>query len=873
MILRMKRLIYIIMCVLTFAACSTTERIPEGEQLYLGIKNIKYAAEKAEIVHLEASSDGKVTTTVTTDDKNTEEGVIASIAEAYDKVQRLIDGTTQTGINYHQLEAKKRSELTREERQLLAAHEQAEAEALATAKEEIDAALAYEPNGSLFGSSSLTSPWKFGLWTYNHYADSETKFGRWMYRKFGEQPILISTVAPQTRAKIATNTLHNYGYFRGNVDYDIVEAKNPRAARVAYNVTTGPVFHLDSVEYRSFGHVADSLLAAQASKRLLKSGDAFSVVNLSAEQSRIESLMRENGYYFWKPSYTAFQADTVAVPGYVQMRVLPRAGIPEEAQRPWIIGNTIITIRDQQNSPLDHELKGRRGGTTYLWSGDVMPAKTRIWRSAISHRRGRIFRQSDQESTISKLAALGILSSLDVNYTPRIHNPIDTLALSDTPPNGGNWWGADTLDVYVNVTMGKPYDSSFEVNATLKSSQQLGPGVRYELAKRNAFHGGETVAWDITGSYEWQLGRRRNTESNGLLNSFELGTSLKFEIPRFVFPGLSQRRLRFPASTKFALSADWKNRSGFFQMLDFGAGVTYNWAKGNMKHEWQAIDLTYYKLSNTTAAFDEIVEANPAIYASMRNVFVPSMAYSLTYSSPALSTGSAQTQRRPFWLQWTVKEAGNLTDGLHHAFYPKHESGTPRTILGSRFAQFVKTTAEVHYSYPLSERMTLATRAFGGVIYNYGGNDAAPYAEQFYIGGANSIRAFTVRTAGPGGYRTTNSKYAYIDQTGDFKLEANAELRARLVGNLGGAVFLDAGNVWLLHKDPMRPGAELSARNLRRIALGTGVGIRYDLDFLILRFDVGIGLHAPYDTQRSGFYNFERFRDGVAYHFAIGYPF
>lgn len=832
----MKRLLYIFICVLTFAACATTERIPEGEQLYLGIKDIKYNAETSKNIKMggQAIED--------------EEGVITSISNAYEKVHNLIEGSQTNLVDVHQLKAKRRSALTRNERRLLAIHEEAENKAMATVKEEIDAALAYEPNGALFGSSAYTSPWKFGLWVYNHYADREKGFGHWLYKKFAEPPVLISSVAPQTRAKIATNTLHNYGYFRGNVDYRLVESKDPRAAHLAYDVTTGPVFHLDSIEYRSFGSVGDSLLASANSKSALKSGDAFNVANLSAEQTRIESIMRENGFHYWKPSYTTFQADTIMSPGYVQLRVLPRAGIPNEALRPWIIGKTYITIRDQQNSPLDHEMKSRRGSTAYLWSGKTMPAKARIWRSAISHRSGRPFRQSDQESTISKLAALGILSSLDVSYSPR-----------DTLPT------CDTLDVHVNVTMGKPYDSSFEVNATLKSSQQLGPGVRYQLAKRNAFRGGETVAWDIFGSYEWQLGRRQ-AAADGLLNSYELGSSIKIEIPRFVFPFVSQRKLRFPATTKYALETDWKNRSGFFQMFDFGAGITYNWARSSFKHQWDMVDLDYYKLFNTTPAFDEIVEANPAIYASMRNIFVPSIGYSLTYDSP---TGT----KHPFWLQWTVKEAGNLTDGLHYVFYPHHASGTPRTILGSHFAQFVKTTAEVHYGFSLSPRFKVATRAFGGIIYNYGGNDAAPYAEQFYIGGANSIRAFTVRTAGPGGYRTTNAKYAYIDQTGDFKLEVNAELRARIVGNLGGAVFFDAGNVWLLHKDPLRPGAELSARNLRRIALGTGLGLRYDLDFLILRFDVGIGLHAPYDTSRTGFYNFERFRDGVAYHFAIGYPF
>lgn len=167
----------------------------------------------------------------------------------------------------------------------------------------------------------------------------------------------------------------------------------------------------------------------------------------------------------------------------------------------------------------------------------------------------------------------------------------------------------------------------------------------------------------------------------------------------------------------------------------------------------------------------------------------------------------------------------------------------------------------------------MATRIFAGAIFSYGNSLRAPYSEQFYVGGANSVRAFTVRTIGPGSFRSNNSRYAYIDQTGDFKLEANAELRAHLFGSLHGAVFLDAGNVWLLRDDPLRPGGKLTAKSLRHIALGTGFGLRYDLEFLVLRLDFGIGLHAPYETSKSGFYNLEKFRDGFAFHFAIGYPF
>ena len=161
-----------------------------------------------------------------------------------------------------------------------------------------------------------------------------------------------------------------------------------------------------------------------------------------------------------------------------------------------------------------------------------------------------------------------------------------------------------------------------------------------------------------------------------------------------------------------------------------------------------------------------------------------------------------------------------------------------------------------------------------GVIFSYGNSTAAPYNDLFSVGGANSIRAFTVRGVGPGSYIPGASAYSYIDQMGDFKIEMNAEYRFPIVSMLSGAVFLDAGNVWLLDADINRPGGTFDiSRFGKDLALGTGLGIRCDLDFLVLRFDVGVGLHAPYDTGKSGYYNMPKFKDSLGYHFAVGYPF
>ncbi len=824
---------YLFVCVLAaivLSACSTTRSLPDDEQLYTGIAKIAYQDDPA-LMRKKGGRDSV--------------GVITAVADAVTKINRVIEG--QSTLSEQGLLSKDKKTLTKEEQKAQKLAQEQNEKDFATAKEEVEAVLAYPPNNSIFGSSSMSWPWKIGLWVHNGLYDAKGGLGKWIYKTFGTDPVLISQVSPEMRAKVATNTLHNYGYFHGKVDYNVLSDKrNAKKAKVAYQVKAGQLYRLDSIAYLGFPSAQDSILRVYQGARLLKKGDAFSVVNLSNEQTRIENLMRNNGYYYYNANYTTFRADTLQRKNYVQLQVLPVADKPEKADHPWYIGRAIINIRNHDADVLDNHIERRY--YTYNFPGKKMPLKASMWRHAIVHRHGELYRLEHQKTTLEKLGQLGVLSQIDVNYIPR-----DTSAT------------CDTLDIVISAVMDKLYDSTFEMNATMKSNQQVGPGVSYELAKRNAFRGGEKVSFKIFGSYEWQTGRSTGGR-NSLLNSYELGSQLAFKFPRFVFPGVSRRRMRFPASTQFAFDADWKNRSKFFNMVSMGLSVNYHWyRRETAQHDLTLFSLDFDKLNHTTQAFDSIMTANPALYVSMRNQFVPSLSYTFTYQSRSW-------RQRPWWVQLSVKEAGNFTSACY-AIAGKKFNEKYKEIFGNPFAQYIKVTAEVHKLIKFTKNVNLATRIFGGVIYSYGNSNSAPYSDQFYVGGANSVRAFTVRTLGPGSYRPTSTKYSYMDQTGDVKLEANAELRARLFGDLHGAVFLDAGNVWTLRNDPKRPGAQLTASTLKNIALGTGLGLRYDLDFLVLRFDVGVALHAPYQTTKSGFYNIERFKDGLGLHFAIGYPF
>ena len=191
------------------------------------------------------------------------------------------------------------------------------------------------------------------------------------------------------------------------------------------------------------------------------------------------------------------------------------------------------------------------------------------------------------------------------------------------------------------------------------------------------------------------------------------------------------------------------------------------------------------------------------------------------------------------------------------------------------FSQFIKGTAQIVYSRRIKGEHWFVARMFGGVAHAYGNGHEVPYSEQFYVGGANSVRAFTVRSIGPGSYHPDKDDVnSNFDETGTFKFECNAEYRFPIFGPVHGAFFLDAGNVWLLKNDPNRPGGKLEGRTFfRDLAVGTGVGLRFDISMLVIRGDLGIGIHAPYDTGHGGYYNMESFKKSLAFHLAIGYPF
>ena len=720
-----------------------------------------------------------------------------------------------------------------------------------TAVDEVSYALECAPNGSILGSSKWWAL-PLGLWWYDGLRNAKGRLGKWFFNTFATEPVLISKVNPELRAEVATEVLKYYGYFHGKVEPEIItDKRNPKKAKVRYTVTLNEPYRYDSIEYCNFPASADSLIKATWRRRLIKDNEQFNAAAMEEERTRLSEMFRNNGYYYYQPNYIKFLADSINTPGKIQLRIQPEQNLPARISRTWKFGTTNIRVikslaAGERNTATSDTIGSRN--LKYIYNGKKPPVRLGALLRNIQIRPGEQYSYEKQQNAYKRLGQMNIFSNINLTLKPRGES--------------------DTLDINITTQLDKPYDFTFELNATSKSNDQIGPGSKISLARKNVFRGGETLKFTLNGSYEWQTDKNVKGRA-AVINSWEIGADASLTFPRLFFPIIHKKHLRVPSTTALRLHADLMNRSGFFRMIRLAGDATYKiFSHSTTTHTVIPFRLSYDMLLSTTAKFDSIAKHNRSIAHSFRDQFIPAMQYTYTYDN------TNTYHRNKTWLEASVTSAGNVTSLIFYAF-GKDLKQKDKNIFGNPYAQFIKGTAEMRQLWKIDRNQYIATRIMAGAIYSYGNSEYAPYSEQFYIGGANSLRAFTIRSIGPGSFRPDNAnRYSYLDETGTLKFEMNVEYRFRIVSDLHGALFVDAGNIWLMKEDPERPGGEIKASTFaEQIALNTGFGVRYDLDFLVLRVDFGLGLHAPYKTKRNGYFNLSPFKDGFAWHFAIGYPF
>lgn len=683
-----------------------------------------------------------------------------------------------------------------------------------------------------------------GLWAWNSYNPEDSTGGlkKWIYNKFAKEPVLVSDVRPALRVQMLDKILDNNGFFRGHASYELVQPKNnDKKAAIRYTINPGPVYNIDSVILLPDTTILAATIDSIARRdNYLQPGARFSMDSLSAVRNRIAESLRNRGYYFFRPEYIEYLADSTINRGNIALKMTLAANSPDFTLQRYKIGKVTMRVFRHEGDGYPDTLQ--LPGVELV---KMMPSRLRksVVTDNVLLKPGRYVSTFAVNNTQSRLSRLGIFNGINVEATP------DTSAASPT------------LNMVIDATYDMPLEVQIEANASSKSNSYIGPGASVTITNHNLFGGGEQLSVALTGSYEWQTGRN----ARSVFNSYEFGANATLAFPRLLAPKFIPRRHRQLNWTRITLGSELLNRPHYFKLAQFNAGISYDWQSGRYMHNTlNLFKITYNKLMKTTQDFDSIMTANPAVALSFQSQFVPQLSYTFSYD---------RNLDRDNYISWstTLAEAGNVFWGIYELCGKKGE----KTLFGTPFSQFIKGQTQIVWGHRLGTGdQWLVSRVAVGAEHAYGNSSQVPYSEQFYCGGANSVRAFTVRSIGPGSYHMPTQEGDYFDQTGTFKFEANIEYRFPIYGPLHGALFLDSGNVWLLKEDPLRPGGKLRGRTFfKDLATGTGVGLRFDLGMLVVRGDLGIGIHAPYDTGKKGYYNMTSFRNSLAFHLAIGYPF
>lgn len=704
-----------------------------------------------------------------------------------------------------------------------------------------------KPNNPLY-SPYIRSPFPIGLWVYNHWDENSKGIKGWLYKKLVTRPVLISRVRPETRVNMIDELLRNNGYFGSQSSYTLnYSDTNKKKAKITYEVDVRAPYTLGDITYigeeSPLAILIDSIARAN---NYFKTGNRYCLDSLNNVRIDIANQLRNRGYYYFRPEYIEYLADSVTKKGVINMQLIKSANIPNQAYTKYLANN--ITVR------VDNEKMGGVPDTVVTRNCTIIKMQPvhisdNLISSCIRGRKGRPFRVGNMDLIQMYLARTGIFSNINIQAVPR-----DTM-LND---------GYGLIDLEITCTLDKPIELKVEAKATTKTTSFIGPGLGMGIKNKNIFGGAEQLSADLTASYEWQTGKG-GAYKNSDFNSYDIGLEVALSIPRLIAPRFIDRTRRYINWTKFSIAGDFMNRPNYFKIARISAEMTWEWhSRKYSQHKFTPLKLTYSNLLSTTEAFDSAYFSNRAIALSFDDVFIPQMSYTYTLDR---NFGNNN-------IVWsiTATEAGNLCYLIWRACGV--EKGNMH-ILYTYFSQFIKAHTQLVWTRRLFGEHKLVARVFVGAAHAYGNSEEVPYMEQFYIGGSNSLRGFAVRTVGPGSYRPQIlERNSYYDQTGTFKFEANLEYRMPLLGMLKGAIFFDAGNVWTFKDDVYRPGSKLKGKNFfKELALNTGLGLRFDMEMIVLRADLGIALHAPYDTGKKGYFNIPRFGDGLAFHIAIGYPF
>ncbi|MFD3003115.1 BamA/TamA family outer membrane protein [Pontibacter toksunensis] len=725
-----------------------------------------------------------------------------------------------------------------------------------------------KPNASILGLRPK-------LAIYNaFYTEKEKGLKHWIMTKLGEPPVLYSELDTATVSQIMSSRLHNRGYFNNTVS-STTTIENKKAS-VSWTAKIGEPYRFRKIAYT----LNDSLpvhrdIEQTREESLLQTGEPYDLATMTAERVRIDGVLKNEGYYFFSPELLIYSADTtVGEPGERLVDVVLRVknAASAKALQPYTLDDIFIfanySVGDSlaTNDTIDYK------GYHYIPNENYVRAKHLL--RGVFLEQDSLYTREEHLLTTKRLNAFPAYKFVNIEYEV------------DTVEN-------NALDAFIYLTPALKKSLRAEAQMVSKSNGFSGPGINVSFQNKNAFKGSELLSVDFTGTFESYVGGRGSGPApegieptgNQNLTSYEISAKASLTIPRILSPfNLRNLRTEFAPQTRIGVGASLLNRVGFFQMNSFSATYGYNYRPTQtLTIDVTPINLQYVQLANTTPEFDKYLDRNPFLERSFENQFIVGSIYQLTYSTQVFEDRTNQ-----FFDRLILDLSGNSLNAFQSVTgFPPPTDEEPRTIVGNRFSQYVLVDNDFRHYLNFGEESQLVTRLVVGAGFALGNSTTLPYVKQFSVGGPNSIRAFRARSIGPGAYRDTAqvTSFSFFDQVGDIRLVGNLEYRFPITGFFKGAVFMDAGNIWLFRDElnddgePIRPGGTFDSSGfLNQLAIGTGFGLRVDVEFFVLRFDIGIPVQVPHlpKGERNVLKDFNGSFSGensMVLNIAIGYPF
>jgi outer membrane protein assembly factor BamA len=721
---------------------------------------------------------------------------------------------------------------------------------------ELDNFVRQRPNKRILGV-------RFFLGLYNLSNKDKTRWPHSWLRKIGEEPVIYDPFATERTTRQFEIFMRNKGFYSAETTDTVI--KDGRKVRVLYQVTTNEPHRIRKIFYNIEDTSLVEIILADSARSFLKPNKIFDVDLLQEERARIETRLKNRGYYNFTREYVFFTADSTAGDKIVDLTI----GIKKFLQR---VDENEFELREHPRYKLNHvhvymnfdprasltdpeQYLGTFDTISYrnmvlFYRGEI-PVKPRVIAQSTFINPGDYFSQENVDRTYRNFFGLRLYRLINIRFRESV-STTDTL---NTP----------LLDCVIQLTPASLQSYTLEVEGT-NSSGDIGFGGNLLYQNRNLLGGAEIFDIKLKGGFE----TLREDERSAFQNTYEYGIEGNLRIPKFMLPIRSVSFIqKYNPQTNFTLAYNYQRRPDYTRTIaNFSFG--YQWKGNNFTtHIIKPVEFNFVQLPYATEAFLDLIRGTFLEY-SYQDHLISETNYSFIFNNQDI-----RRTRDFMFFRFNIEFAGNTLSAFNNLTNANKVDGAYQ-LLGTEFAQFFRNDIDFRYYKRLKDENLLVYRFFAGIGLPYGNSRGLPFEKKYFAGGANSIRAWQVRSLGPGSY-FDETDISFPNRNADLKLETNIEYRFDLFWVLKGALFLDAGNIWAINNFDEREGAVFyPGKFYKDIAIGTGLGTRFDFSFFIFRLDLGMKLRNPAENEGNRWIPWDRklnFRKDFVLNIGIGYPF